>query len=298
MMDFVQAVERECSEEMDGIEGRVKEVAEVRRFGRGPKKKSNSREVKCAGSGEHGIIGATTSNPALRIRHGSVEKRKVLGGISLNGSKSQTRSEESMGEFDTLKRERFRLENGLSQNVAGRGTIVFDKPRGQKRGTALLLHESMTVVDSGTGGSVRIAWARMKWGEETVGVMSIYAPNKRRKRVEFWRQIKEIMGTEKWCVLGDFNNVEVAEDLKGKSAVIKGREERTWRQMAVETGLIDAFFYTASLEGPKYTRMAKRRNRLDLSRLDRVYFSLGATWIDHIRSLKHCGASVLSVICR
>ncbi|KAL3700842.1 hypothetical protein R1sor_018864 [Riccia sorocarpa] len=116
------------------------------------------------------------------------------------------------------------------ENLRKEGTVVFDNPHGTKGGTALILHRSVQVVQLGTGGNGRLAWAKIQLGDEQVGIMTIHAPNKRRVRMEFWSQVQEIMGDKKWCIFGDFNQVELGkEDSVGKLALIRGREERLWR---------------------------------------------------------------------
>ncbi|KAL3685010.1 hypothetical protein R1sor_003032 [Riccia sorocarpa] len=124
--------------------------------------------------------------------------------------------------------------------------------------------------------------------------MSIHAPNKKRLRREFWKQLQERIGDESWIILGDFNQVELPDDSRGKSAVISGREERIWRQMVLDTGLVDGFLCAACQEGVRFTRFARRRLRYDYSRLDRIYFSNGAVWIDHVREVRHFSANTLS----
>ncbi|KAL3677873.1 hypothetical protein R1sor_020829 [Riccia sorocarpa] len=88
--------------------------------------------------------------------------------------------------------------------------------------------------------------------------------------------IRDLMGEEKWCVMGDFNNIEIPEEAKGRSALIKGSEECIWRQMAIDLGLVDTFFWAAKIEGP------------------RVYLTQGATWIDHVSESSHLSGCVIS----
>ncbi|KAL3679575.1 hypothetical protein R1sor_022531 [Riccia sorocarpa] len=64
--------------------------------------------------------------------------------------------------------------------------------------------------------------------------------------------------------------------------------------MAVEQGLVDFFCCAAQIEGPRFTRMAKRSGRYDCSRLDRMYLSRGADWIEHVHNITHHTSSALS----
>ncbi|KAL3698493.1 hypothetical protein R1sor_012569 [Riccia sorocarpa] len=178
-----------------------------------------------------------------------------------------------------------------------KGTVVYDKPIGSKGGTALVLHESIVVSDKGTGGNGRLAWVRAKVGEKEMGFMSIHAPSRRKVRIQFWQQVNDIIGAGDWIVLRDFNQVEMQEDARGKSTVVKGREERVWKHMSLEKGLVDSFYCAASIEGVRFTRMARRKSRYDWSRLDRVYCTRGADWIDHIKQVTHFASSSLSDHC-
>ncbi|KAL3697802.1 hypothetical protein R1sor_011878 [Riccia sorocarpa] len=185
-----------------------------------------------------------------------------------------------------IKTARWGLKRWLD-NVCRRGKVIFDPQCGSRGGTALILHESLEVVTSGIGGQERLAWAMIKLGDETIGLMSLHAPNKRRLRLAFWRQLKEIMGNDKWIMMGDFNQVELPDDSRGRSALISGREERFWRQFTSEAGLVDGFLCWASVEGWRFTRVAKRRGRRDAACLDRMYISGGTSWIDHVREVNH-----------
>ncbi|KAL3675636.1 hypothetical protein R1sor_025584 [Riccia sorocarpa] len=139
-----------------------------------------------------------------------------------------------------------------------------------------------------------MAWAKIRWEDKIIGVMSVHAPNKRERRMAFWRQMEGLLGEEKWVILGDFNNTEVPEDARGKSALVRGSEARFWRNMTMERGLVDCFFCTAVNTGTRFTRFAKRRGRMDCSRLDRIYLTQGAQWVDHVKEVVHHSSKSLS----
>ncbi|KAL3698479.1 hypothetical protein R1sor_012555 [Riccia sorocarpa] len=160
-------------------------------------------------------------------------------------------------------------------------------------GTALLLHPSVTVAQE-IGGQGRIAWARVKWGDVEVGFASIYAPNKRRSRMVFWEHLKKLMRDGDWCLLGDFNQVDMPEDAFGRSPLIRGREERWWHQFLLEKGWVDSFISATHMVGGRFTRMAKKNDRFVGARLDRVYLSSDAHWIHHVREVSHHNSSRLS----
>ncbi|KAL3690753.1 hypothetical protein R1sor_004404 [Riccia sorocarpa] len=180
------------------------------------------------------------------------------------------------------------------KDVRSQGTVVLDldKPIGKKGGTVLILHKDWIVESSGVSGRGRFAWGKVRQGENLIGFLSIHAPNKRSDRVRFWRELQDIIGGENWFILGDYNQVEMQEDSRGKSAVLAGHEARVWRQMTLEEGQVDGFFCAASIEGSRFTRFASRRGRYDFARLDRIYMTGGAQWLDHVKELKHFGVSV------
>ncbi|KAL3686790.1 hypothetical protein R1sor_013099 [Riccia sorocarpa] len=130
------------------------------------------------------------------------------------------------------------------------GTLIYDKPVGSKGGTALLLSKGMQVLASGTGGRGRLAWAKVRWGSKVFGLMSIYAPNKRNLRINFWDMMKGMLGEDPWVIIGDFNNVEIPEDTRGKSALVTGSEARQWRSLSVDKGLVDSFFVQHNKHDP------------------------------------------------
>ncbi|KAL3683271.1 hypothetical protein R1sor_001293 [Riccia sorocarpa] len=101
-------------------------------------------------------------------------------------------------------------------DIRKRWTVIFDKPVGTKGGTALIIQESLHVINSGIGGNGRIAWAKVQMGDEQVGFMPLYAPNKRRLRAAFWERIRSMIGNEKWVLVGAFNQVKVPEDVRGE----------------------------------------------------------------------------------
>ncbi|KAL3675999.1 hypothetical protein R1sor_025947 [Riccia sorocarpa] len=184
--------------------------------------------------------------------------------------------------------------NRWMKSIKRNGTVVYDKPRGSRGGTALILHNEISVIDSGVGGQGRLAWAKTRIGDEEIGFLTVHAPNKKRRRLRFWQQVREIMGAGNWCLFGDFNQVEMADDARGKSVVLSGREERVWKDLSLEKGLVDCLFCAAESIGSRFTRMAKKRARFDFSRLDHVYLTNGASWTDHVKKIVHHGTSALS----
>ncbi|KAL3682953.1 hypothetical protein R1sor_000975 [Riccia sorocarpa] len=278
------------------------------RAGRGPKQKGVGRVSPS-------VAGDT---------YKAAEKRRALGSLDPNGCRL-ARRESSQDTEDEGRRERKLRDDGLSQIrqvrevirlaeigaeqelkvdnwATGRwlkalrrnGTVIFDRPHGSRGGTALVLDSSVQVLSSGVGANGRMAWARIKIGNQQLGVISIHAPNKRRSRIAFWQKVLEITSEGEWIVAGDYNQVELQEDSRGRSAVVRGREERKWRELALQRGLVDGFFCAASRTGVRFTRIVKRESRTDWSRLDRFYITSGAQWVDHVHEIQHHTACTLS----
>ncbi|KAL3689561.1 hypothetical protein R1sor_015870 [Riccia sorocarpa] len=197
-------------------------------LGRGPKKKG--------GSGLRSKVGKKGKDLVPGEIKKSAEKRRALSSMDVNGCRqSDSRSCSASLEEDPHRARKLR-NDGLSQvrqvlrnlsdtvrragalqelkteswatmrwlqNIRKKGTVVYDKPRGSRGGTTLILHEDIKVQESGVEGNGRSAWAK----------------------------------------------VELPEDSRGPSAVLRGSEERIWRQITLENGLVDGFFCAASTEG-------------------------------------------------
>ncbi|KAL3700161.1 hypothetical protein R1sor_018183 [Riccia sorocarpa] len=73
--------------------------------------------------------------------------------------------------------------------------------------------------------------------------------------------------------------VELHEDTRGKSALIAGAEDRSWRQLSNDKGLVDSYLCAVETTGGSYTRQAFCGRRFDRARLDRCYISEGAEWM-------------------
>ncbi|KAL3683000.1 hypothetical protein R1sor_001022 [Riccia sorocarpa] len=272
--------------------------------------------------------GEKMKNPYGRLKP-APEKRRTLGVLDPNGCRkahgSYISTEENTG------RDMKNRDDGLSQNkaravktwlnryvrtakviglqevksckwhtarwlpsVKKRGHVIFDPPVGKKGGTALILHPGMAILSSGTGGNGRMAWAITRNGEEVVGFISIHTPNRRNQRMEFWQKIQDIIQEGQWMILGDYNQVELGDDARGKSSLIRGREERIWRIMAAQYGLVDAYLCAGNVEGVRFTRMARSESRYDCSRLDRFYLTRGGSWVGRVCEVKHFHSSSLS----
>ncbi|KAL3681233.1 hypothetical protein R1sor_024189 [Riccia sorocarpa] len=134
----------------------------------------------------------------------------------------------------------------------------------------------------------------MKFKDQVIGVVMVHAPNKRRARVQFWQELQELVRDGNWVILGDFNQIEIPDDSSGRTALLRGREERMWRGMVAEQGFVDCYFCSANVQGPRFTHFAKRNDRVDFSRLDRLYLTKGAEWLDHVKEVTHNAHTALS----
>ncbi|KAL3701411.1 hypothetical protein R1sor_019433 [Riccia sorocarpa] len=90
----------------------------------------------------------------------AAEKRRALGEMDHNGCRLNAYREAQEDSATIFDRDRKKRDEGLSQ-----------------------------VLESGTGGQGRMAWAKIKDGDSWYGLMSVHAPNKRRGRIAFWQQI-------------------------------------------------------------------------------------------------------------
>ncbi|KAL3685506.1 hypothetical protein R1sor_003528 [Riccia sorocarpa] len=197
-------------------------------MGGGPKKK-DSLTLKPGTSSSRRKLRNATNHPEnsgevpLQSKS-AAEKRRALGEVDPNGCRLSERRDSDLEMLDSVVRERKLRSDGLQQvrqmgsaqviaiqeiktaswstrkwlgGLRKGGHVVFDKPIGTKRGTALILQAGLQIREEGTGGNGRIAWAKIEMGEEVVGLMSLYAPNKRSRRIRFWQEVQSILGDGK-----------------------------------------------------------------------------------------------------
>ncbi|KAL3677066.1 hypothetical protein R1sor_027014 [Riccia sorocarpa] len=93
---------------------------------------------------------------------------------------------------------------------------------------------------------------------------------------------------------GDFNMVELYEDSKGKSALVSGAEARSWKYVAESKGLVDAYLCAVTTTGGFFTRQAFCGLRYDRARLNRIYVSEGAEWLELVKEVSHKSDQVVS----
>ncbi|KAL3682896.1 hypothetical protein R1sor_000918 [Riccia sorocarpa] len=185
------------------------------------------------------------------------------------------------------------LKKTLKAIIPGGKTIV-DYKRNGKSDTVLVLRRSLTVSAEGVSGLGFGAWAVIETCRGEVGILAVHAPGKRRKRARMWQWVKNIIAKGQWLVIGDFNMVESTKDSIGPSVVLRGRELRSWNLCSNQGDLIDSWLTALESKGPWFTRQALHGNRLDQSRLDRIYISNRGEWVDIIPEMVHQGTCSLS----
>ncbi|KAL3679635.1 hypothetical protein R1sor_022591 [Riccia sorocarpa] len=185
----------------------------------------------------------------------------------------------------------WKLNSRLQQILPGGQFLVASSRLGRAR-SVLVLHPSFKVLSWGTCTKGYVVWAQLEVAGLLFGVAAVHAPNKRKHRFETWRWIAEHTRTGNWIILGDLNQVDRVRDSVGPSPRIQGKEERVWRNLVFGRDFSDCFFLAASRTGPRFTRQAMCGNRLDRSRLDRVYISDSASWLHEVATLKHLGSQI------
>ncbi|KAL2642431.1 hypothetical protein R1flu_010018 [Riccia fluitans] len=89
-----------------------------------------------------------------------------------------------------------------------------------------------------------------------------------------------------WIIMEDMNTVEHPAITYGPSPLIHGVEEPLWKRMSRERDLVDAFMVAADRQGPAFTRYQVKHDRIEMARLERIYFNNSGDWIDTILTLR------------
>ncbi|KAL3681274.1 hypothetical protein R1sor_024230 [Riccia sorocarpa] len=186
-----------------------------------------------------------------------------------------------------------KLERNL-RALLPEGRIIIDYTNSGRGGCALLVNARLRVLETGTSGFGGAAWANIHTATGTVKVASIHAPNIREERTTYWDWWDRQLDGEDCIVVGDFNNVELPDDSRGKSALIRGAEERSWKRFTYRADLVDAYLAAAKTTGGTFTRMAFCGQRYDQARLDRFYLSNGGEWCESIQAVNHHSEQTLS----
>lgn len=123
----------------------------------------------------------------------------------------------------------------------------------------------------------------------------MYAPSdSARVRPLLWHQLKGLLPDGQWILLGDFNMTEIPLDSSGPSPLVIGQQREAWRLLKTRLYLVDAFSLHRTFIGMRYTQRAAHGNRMDQSRIDRLYISERGHWIHAILKLEHIQSHTLS----
>ncbi|KAL3678136.1 hypothetical protein R1sor_021092 [Riccia sorocarpa] len=223
------------------------------------------------------VRGLTEASRAERVKSWVRRKHKDAMAICLQEVKN---SEE-------------RLESQLTSIIPG-ATVVADLNSEARGGTAIVLTPGVQILNTGTKGDGSCAWATIMTARGPTTIYSFYAPGTPRDRRRLWSWMADTLPESQAIITGDFNMVEYPEDSKGPTAVLKGDELQKWSELSVSWDLIDCWLCAAERSGPWYTRRAKRGNRIDLARLDRVYMTRGGDWTEYVKRMEHVGGKTLS----
>ncbi|KAL3685358.1 hypothetical protein R1sor_003380 [Riccia sorocarpa] len=158
-----------------------------------------------------------------------------------------------------------KLKNNLRNLLPG-ARIIIDYMNSERGGSALLINQKLMVSETGVSGFEGAAWATVHAASGSIRVASLHAPNTKEERQTYWEWWDSQIDREDWVLVGDFNNVELPEDSKGKSALMQGSEERAWRRMVNRMDSIDAYMATVRTKGGLFTRLAFCRQRYDQAR--------------------------------
>ncbi|KAL3699232.1 hypothetical protein R1sor_017254 [Riccia sorocarpa] len=183
----------------------------------------------------------------------------------------------------------WKLQRKLQQILPGGQFLSATSSKGKAR-SILILHSSMKITSWGTCPKGYAVWAKLKVAEKELGIVGLHAPNKRKLRIDTWKWLTNHIQSGNWAVLGDFNQVDKLRDSVGPSPRIHGKEERIWRSLVFQRDMVDCFTAATVRAGPRFTRQARSGRRLDRSRLDRVYLTENAIWIDRILKVQHFGS--------
>ncbi|KAL3686920.1 hypothetical protein R1sor_013229 [Riccia sorocarpa] len=174
------------------------------------------------------------------------------------------------------------------------GRIVIDYTCSGRGGCALLINPNLRVSEVGTSTFGGAAWATIHAASGLIRVASLHASNTKEEHQVYWNWWDQQVDGEDYIMAGDFNNVELQDNSKGKSALISGAEERAWKRLTYRTDMVEAYLAAVDTEGGLFTRLAFCGERFDRARLDRFYLSNGGDWCHLIKKVKHHSDQLLS----
>ena len=153
-------------------------------------------------------------------------------------------------------------------------------PSGTQGGVCISIGDSWRSAIVGRGIVVpgRAQWLLLQWGQQRLGMLNVYAPNHASARADFWSAIAlGLPAADAWCVGGDFNMLERAEDRRGGSlSTILGAELAAWERLYLSLRLEDAWLhpcFARSQGSLAFLRSDKRVGGMNMSKIDGFYVS-------------------------
>ena len=79
--------------------------------------------------------------------------------------------------------------------------------------------------------SRRVLGIQIKWGEGNLTIFNVYAPNSAKLRSKLWKDLIDLEVEGDWCIVGDFNMVEVKRDSRSAFVVLARSEKSKWQAL-------------------------------------------------------------------
>lgn len=166
---------------------------------------------------------------------------------------SNTKNEGSILCLQETKIKREWLEFHL-RIVNADSTHIIDSALKAKGWKNLLIPKAFIVIDQGTKGDGTFACAKIRTSTKELSIGSVYAPNKRRKRIALWKWLIENLKQEDWVLCGDWNMTNLYDDAIGPSGLIHGSKLRAWNRVVDHLDLVDNYSFSRVCLGPHFTR--------------------------------------------
>ncbi|KAL3680062.1 hypothetical protein R1sor_023018 [Riccia sorocarpa] len=189
-----------------------------------------------------------------------------------------------------LTNNRFKL---AAANIAPKYTMIAAQGK-RGGGTAILLHPSITLKDSGRMADGNLTWARIEFQGHSIHIAAVYGPHSPGARAQFWKRLNQFLPYRQWILMGDWNSVERPDQTSGTRNVMSGDEETNFRSLKLKFSLSDAFDLAEQRKGPHYTRHIQYNSEFRWSTLDRIYLPSDAVWFEAVEGIDHQAEYTLS----
>ncbi|KAL3675029.1 hypothetical protein R1sor_024977 [Riccia sorocarpa] len=124
--------------------------------------------------------------------------------------------------FQELKAREVSLEFTI-RNLRPGAKGIIDYSTTDRGGAALVIDESMKVLDSEVRGNRFVAWAMTQSSAGRIGFVSAYGPHPPREKFEFLNWLQDFQGEGQWIYMGDWNLVLDPKDSAGPTALAIGQ---------------------------------------------------------------------------